>query len=322
MAGALALLGCACAPTMRATMPTEAPRGAVRIDLAESRECLRLGGRYDLPLEGAVEDPELLARLVEVPAAVRRVARAAGLESPLATLLGPHPSGSSGAPFAEKLHLVMRLSSLEIQVAALLFEAECLGNQMEAALLELDRRQRKREVVLTVSSILVGAVAASAGGIWGLRDGSEEGPAALGIGGGVAAASLGLAAFVPERRAVVFPHEHNLLGPIASGEDPRGLYPTFVFRMLTRPSAQGGAAPRAEILAHWRRIIDAEVPASQRALAESLLFGDGGIYDRSLVDVREQLFDVLESHINAVDLELELLYRFSARLVEVTAPPR
>ena len=52
-----------------------------------------------------------------------------------------------------------------------------------------------------------------------------------------------------------------------------------------------------------------------------MLFGDGGVYDRNLVDVRERMFDVLESHINAVDLELELLYRFSARLVEVGTPP-
>jgi hypothetical protein len=40
------------------------------------------------------------------------------------------------------------------------------------------------------------------------------------------------------------------------------------------------------------------------------------------VDVRERMFDVLESHVNAVDRELELLYRYSTRLVEVTAPAR
>jgi len=97
------------------------------------------------------------------------------------------------------------------------------------------------------------------------------------------------------------------------------LYPTFVFRMLTSPRTDGGTAPRAEILADWRRILEGAVPGSQRALAESLLFGDGGVYDRNLVDVRERMFDVLESHVNAVDLELELLYRFSARLVEVGA---
>ncbi len=301
-------------------MPTVAPRGAVRVDRDEMKECLRLGGRYDLPMEGPVEDAGLAAHLVDVPLAVRRVAQAAGLEPLLATLLGAHGVEEGSAPIAGKVHLVMRLSSLEIQVAALLFETTCVGDQMDSLLQELDRRQRSREIALTVSSILVGAAAAAGGGIWELRGGGGDGPAALGIGGGVAAASLGLAAFAPERRAVVFPHERNLLAPIFSGEDPRGLYPTFVFRMLTTPPTDGGAAARVEILADWRRILDDSVPASQRALAESLLFGDGGIYDRGLVDVRERMFDVLESHINAVDLELELLYRFSTRLVEVAAP--
>lgn len=319
---ALALLGCACAPLIDPRMPSVAPRGAVRVDREEMKECLRLGGRYDLPLEGPVEDAALAAHLADVPLAVRRVAQAAGLEPLLATLLGAHAVAATGAPIAAKVHLVMRLSSLEIQVAALLFETTCVGNEMETVLQELDRRQRAREIVLTVSSILVGAAAAAGGGIWELRGGGGDGPAALGIAGGVTAASLGLAAFAPERRAVVFPHERNLLAPIFSGEDPRGLYPTFVFRMLTMPRTDGGATPRAEILEDWRRILDEEVPASRRALAESLLLGDGGIYDRSLVDVRERMFDVLESHINAVDLELELLYRFSARLLEVSTSPR
>ena len=297
-----------------------APRGAVRVDREEMKECMRLGGRYDLPLAGPVEDPGLAAHLAEVPLAVRRVAQAAGLEPLLADLLAA-PASERGAPLAAKLHLVMRLSSLEIQVAALLFETTCVGDQLDSLLHELERRQRTREVMLTVSSILIGAAAAAGGGIWELRGGSGDGPAALGIGGGVAAASLGLAAFVPARRAVIFPHERNLLAPITSGEDPRGLYPTFVFRMLTTPPADGGAAPREEILEDWRRILDGSVPASQRALAESVLFGDGGVYDRNLIDVRERMFDVLESHINACDLELELLYRFSSRLVEVMAAP-
>lgn len=314
-------LGCGCASTIEPRLPEVAPRGAVRIDSEEMKECLRLGGRYDLPLEGPVEDPGLVARLVEVPLAVRRVAQAAGLEPLLAALLGAPAATASEAPSAARLYLVMRLSSLEIQVAALLFETTCVGNQMESVLRELENRQRTREIVLTVSSILVGAAAAAGGGIWELRGGGGDGPAALGIGGGVTAASLGLAAFVPERRAVVFPHEHNLLAPIASGEDPRGLYPTFVFRMLTTPGADGGPAARDEILADWRRILDGSVPAPQRARAESLLFGDGGLYDRNLVDVRERMFDVLESHINAVDLELELLYRFSGRFVAVAASP-
>jgi hypothetical protein len=313
---------CACAPVIRPTLPREALRGAVRVDPEETKECLRLGGRYDLPLDGPVEDPELAGFLTEVPPEVRRVAQGAGVEPLLAALLRAAGSEEDGDPGAMKLELVMRLSSLEIQVASLLFEADCVGDQMEAALYELERRQRAREVGLTVSSILVGAVAATAGGIWELRSSGGNGPATLLIGGGVASAALGLSAFVPERRAVVFPHERNLLAPIVDGEDPEGLYPTFVFRMLTLPGLRDGTTMRDEILEDWRRILDNEVKPEHQALAEGVLYGAGGIYDERLVDVREQMFDVLESHVNAVDRELELLYRYSARLVEVNAPAR
>lgn len=318
----LAWLACAfaCAPVMRPALSHETlhARGAVRVDPAETRECVRLGGRHDVPLDGPVEDPELAAFLSEVPPEVRRVAQGAGVEPLLAELLRAAASEADGAPQEMKLELVMRLSSLEIEIAALLFEADCVGDQMEGVLHELERRQRTREVGLTVSSILVGAVAATAGGIWELSSNGGNGPAALVIGGGAASAALGLAAFVPERRAVVFPHERNLLAPIVSGEDPEGLYPTFVFRMLTTPEPSHGDTQREEILEDWARILDDEVAPEQRALAEAALYGSGGIYDEPLLSVRERMFDVLESHVNAVDRELELLYRYSARLVEAS----
>lgn len=295
-------------------------RGAVWMDPEETKECARLGSHHDAPLDGPVEDPELAAFLRDVPPEVRRVAQGAGVEPLLAEVLRAGASEAEGAPAAMKLELVMRLSSLEIQLAALLFEADCVGDQMEAALRELERRQRAREVGLTVSSILVGAVAATAGGIWELSGSGGNRPAALMIGGGAASAALGLAAFVPERRAVVFPHERNLLAPIVTGEDPDGLYPTFLFRMLTTPELHDGGTQREEIIEDWARILDEEVAPEQRARAEAALYGSGGIYDERLLSVRERMFDVLESHVNAVDRELELLYRYSARLVEMRAP--
>lgn len=314
----LLVLTCGCAPVARASLPSTPPRGAVRVDVEEMKECLQLQRRADAPRSDPVAGLQQSARLADLPPEVLRVARAAEVEALLSTLLDAQ-AGDLAVP--AKLHLVMRLSSLEIDVASLLFHTQCIGNQMDSVLRELDRRQRSREVALTVSSILMGAAAATAGGVWELRGGGGDGPAALGIAGGVTAASLGLVAFVPERRAVVFPHDRNLLAPIARGDDPQGLYPSFVFRMLMAPPSGGGPSSRDEILEDWRRILSDAVPVAQRDLAESLLFGDGGLYDRRLLDVRERMFDVLESHVNAVDRDLELLYRFSARVVDLIAPP-
>ncbi|MFV8749160.1 hypothetical protein ACNOYE_01270 [Nannocystaceae bacterium ST9] len=307
-------LVCGCAPVIRPQVPATPPRGALEIDDEELSECLRRRGA-DRVVAPASPSPGPERSLDELPVELRRVVRAAGVESLLATLIHAAPEPASEDPLALELQLVMQLSSLEIQVASLLFETQCHGAQMDAVLRELDRRQRAKDVGLTVASILVGAVAATAGGIWELRTTNVEGPAALLIGGGVASAALGLAAFVPKQHAVVFPHPRNLLTPIVVGEDPERLYPAFVFAMLLAPDAEGTTI-RDEILEDWRRLL-ASVPARRRELAEQLLYGEGGVYDEAMIDLREQMFDVLESHIHGIDQELELLYRFSARVVEV-----
>lgn len=302
-----AVLGCA--PQISATMPAEPPRGAVRIDRAELGECERRLRPADQTIEAPIEDPSLAGLLAAVPAEVRRVARAARMERLLAEYL--RSAGERGeAALSVRVQVITHLSSLEIEVASLLFETQCVGNQMEAALHEIDAYRRRREVALTVTSLVLTATAATVGGFWDLRDPGSRGPAILGVAGGVTGAALGLSAFAPERRAVVYPHRHNILRPIAVGVDPEGLYPGFVFRLLTLPLPAGGPTPREEILEDWQKIL-AEIPSARRPLAEEVLYGGGGLYDRDLVDVRERMYDVLESHLNAVDHDLELLYRFT-----------
>jgi hypothetical protein len=309
----------ACAPVIQPALPREAPRGALRMDAEELAECSQPRG-LEPPDDPEPLDPALVQRLSELPADVRRVARAAGIDGLLAQW-SYATSHDDRAADELKLELVMRMSSLEIQVATLLFETQCFGAQMDATVLELRQRQRSREVGLAVSSILVGAVAATAGGIWDLRAEGPVGPASLVIGGGVASASLGIAAFVPQRRAVLFPHPRNLLTPIMRGEDPDGIYPRFVFRMLLAPAADGGASVRDEILEDWRRIVAQTFPLERRALAESVLYGRGGVYDADLLDAREQMFDALEAHVSMVNHDLDTLYRYTAGFSRTATAP-
>lgn len=309
--------------TMRPAVPVAAPRGAVVIDAAETRDCLRTtvgrAGLGDGALPGAVEDAELLVHLAQVPADVRRTARAAGLEPLLATLLRAQATGQdrrSIEQVAMRLQVVMRISTLEIELAALLFEADCTGDQMEAALLELERQAGKQELALTIASIAMGALAGLGAGLWDVQGTDSKGPAVLGIAGGVATAALGGAAFVPRRGRVVFAHGRNLFVPVMAGQDPQRMYPTFVFRMLTSAAGSGEPTPRDELLGEWQRIVDEAIPAPRRALAREILHGDGGVYDGALIDVRERMYDALESQLNAFDRDLEALYRFFGRVLD------
>jgi hypothetical protein len=305
---ALALLvaSLGCAPII-GELPEHEPRRALEIDEIELDECRRVGDELDYeaftPAQGPL--PEF-----PLPNEIRRVATIAGVLPMLAAL---HEPGNDD--LAVRLQLVMRLSALEIQVSSLAYEAQCVGAQIDAMLVELAERQDRYEVAMTVTSISLGALVAAGGGVWDLNVDSDD-PAILIIAGGVASAGLGLAAFIPERRPVVFEHQRNLLAAIASGEDPERVLPPFVFLFATTPDEQGRTL-RDEILADWREVIADNYPAEQRALVETILYGEGGLYDAKLLDVREQLLDILETHVDGINQELELLYRYSARLVEV-----
>ncbi len=283
----------------------------MEIEPAEALHCLRLATGFD---EGpdAVGPTPPATTASSIPPEILRTAQAAGLERVLEALVIEAIPGERSVE--KRLELLTRLSTLEIQVDALLFEADCVGDQMEAALAQVDERQRRQQLSLAAASIVLGAAAAIGGGVYEIRGREPIGIPVIGIVGGVAAAGLGVGAFAPARVPVTFRHPRNLLRPILAGEDPDGLYPRFVFRMLTEPRADGGPSPRDAVLGDWRRLLD-EVQEPNRAIAERILYGDGGMYDARLVGIREQMFDVLESHLHSIERELELLYRYAGRLI-------
>ena len=324
------LLASGCATLINNSMPSHTPQGAVVVAPVEATDCMRASaarkGFGYAPLDEPLAEPELLTYLADVPTDVRETARAAGLERTLAMLLQAQAtsttSDASISTVAMRLQVVMRISSLEIQLASLLFEADCTGDQMEAVLQELEQRARRRELAYTIASIAAGAFIGVGAGVWDLNNATgSKGPAAMGVAAGIATAGLGIIAFVPKRRQVIFPHAHNLFIPIVRGEDPQRLYPPFVFRLLTTPRAPGNVTPREQLLTAWKRIIDETIPAEDRRLAVTVLYGRGGVYDGALVDARERMFDVLESQLNGFDLDLEILYRYFGRLLDLPGHP-
>jgi len=140
------VLALGCAP-LRPSVPSSIPLGAVAIRPEETDDCARPSQRFGESGEGqepAVDDPALVAELATLPPDLRRTARAIGLEQQLATLLRAHrehPDERSVELVATRLQVVMRISAVEIELGSLLFEADCTGDQLEAALLELERRR-------------------------------------------------------------------------------------------------------------------------------------------------------------------------------------
>jgi hypothetical protein len=285
------------------------------------RECVRAFLGRGSPYQELSIEPTDDALLDPVPSEARRTARAAGLEPLIVSALRERRdtgSSASVAFLAAKQDLGLRLISLETQLAAVIFEAECTGELIEAMAFELDQQTQSRGLVYAVSSLVVGSVLATASGIWDLSGDESPGPAVLALAGGVGSAALGAAAFVPREGSLHYEHRHNLLGPIVRNEDPEQLYPAFVFHMLTLPAPGADRSPRERLMAAWQELIDQDVPRSQRASVQTLLYGDGGTYSQDLLALRERMYDALESQLNALARDLELLDRF---LVRELAPP-
>jgi hypothetical protein len=280
-----------------------------------TRSTLGADGPLRLPLAEAEEDPALAAELAAVPSDVRRTVLAAGLEPALARLLHDFRTGGATvdtAQLARRQAVAGQLASISTQLDATVFEVDCTGDATESGKLALEARGGRRELGLTVASIFVGAIGGLAAGVWELADGDSDAAAYIGLSSGVVSAGLGGAAIVPRARVIRLSHARNLLAPIVRGEDPDHLYPTFVFRMLLAP-VEGQQSPRERLLGRFDALIADALDDDDRALGESILYGEGGYYDVDLLELRIALLDELETTLEAFDRDLELVQRYVGR---------
>ena len=270
----------------------------------------------DAPSE-AVSEQDLGA----VPPETLRTVRAAGIAGMLKRAMKELGApGGSVELLAARQKLGLRLISLQTQLAAVVFEAECTGELIEAMNYELEDRSDARDLRLALGSLVVGAVSATVAGVWDLKGSESKGPPLFGLVGGLASAALGGAAFIKHPQSMHYEHPRNLLAPVLAGSDPDELFPRFVFQLLVQPAADGGPSPRDRLLAHWEALIDAVVLRADRAAAKDLLYGAGGTYSQELLALRERLYDALETELNAQARDLEMLDRYLVHVLERTRP--
>ncbi|MCE2901146.1 MAG: hypothetical protein ACK5XT_17815 [Gemmatimonas sp.] len=320
VAGSLALTGCRTAsPPVNLDAP---PAHALVISDARIAACPRspggVGATFRDTLPGGVSDAVQTQALALLPPAARRTALAAGLEPLIAEVLRARPRAGdppSVAFLARRQQLDAALAALPPQLLAAEFEAECNIALMQDALAERGRDRDRWTQRYTVASLLVGAASVLVAGIWDLMGTTSSGPVVAGLVGAVATTGLGLATLAPPGRPIVFRHTPNLLAPVARGEDPDRLYPTFVFRLLTLPTATGAPTPRAQLLDAWREDLARDVPDDRRARVEALLWSAGGVYDDDTLTLRRRLYDTLESTLDAFARDVDLLNATLARLL-------
>jgi hypothetical protein len=312
-----------CGVTLCVGRPPEmAGSGTLEVSERAAGRCVHgASGRdslYRLELPGAVTEPTLVAAAAQFPASVRRTAVAAGLEPLLANIvLERDRSMQQGTPTPEFLamrdELAARMYTLETQLTAMEFEVDCVRALINARLADYDERETDRQLALTIGSLVVGAAAGLAAGIWDLANSETadpavpEGPLLVGIAGAVGTTAFGTAVLVPEPRPIVFEHQHNVLQPLQRGTDEDFVFPTFVFRLLTLPTADGGPTPREQLLSTWTTMIEDDVPMDRRAVAEQILYGPGGVYDPGLLRLHQALLEELGATLDGLARDIDML---------------
>lgn len=264
-------------------------------------------------LEPRLTDHELRT-LAGIPDDIRRVSYAGRIEHALVQFIRIHAQGDpepgSFAALRAQLTLQERLRGLSVELAAARFEIDCLGDRIEDLRDRFDRSEQDRERNLTIASIAIGAILGVAAGAWELGGADSDGPAWMGVAAGTGSAALGIAALLPSGIAVELHHPRNPLGAIVTNHDPQRIFGTFLWRMLHSVPSGGTTTLREKIVAKWSEQIGEAVPPSERERIEMLLFGEGGVYDASALDLREALFDVLEREIDAMYRDLERVGRY------------
>jgi hypothetical protein len=313
-----------CGVTLRAGPTTPHPDAPLVVSEADVERCIRaLPGAerpYREELDGAEADPEFVRHLEVLPADARRTAVAAGIEPLVARVLREHARSGGVATLelvALRQELDERLAALPPQMLSLEFECECAIAQLDEVIAEHDGIESERQLSLTIASLIAGAGSSLAAGVWDLANSATEMPAApegplvTALAGAVLTTALGAAVLAAEPRAIALSHVHNLLRPMARGEDPERIYPSFVFRLLTLPTVSGAPTPREASRARWDGWID-EAEAD-RSLLEALLFGPGGTYDVRIAALRQALLEDLESTLDALARHVDLLERALAQ---------
>jgi len=193
-----------------------------------------------------------------------------------------------------------------LDVSGTLAEIDCEGERGDQLRVRLQNAEDQRTRRLSLASILVGALTASLSG--GLSLANAAGGDVVGIVGGVTeatvAGSLLFGSAEGELRT-----ERNLLREVWEAPARSSLFPPAVWRFLTARRGSAGDGPSiAELLVtEWRadeRLGYGQPPDQDRT---GLLFGSGGRYTISDLELRDAMLDLLEASIALMSRELRVL---------------
>lgn len=300
MLAAIACASAGCAPTVKLS-PHQA-------SLQSSQACVRAEyGRMHQSLHEVIGMPVTEPVAPGASPELVRILRAAGMSLP------------SQGDYRNLTATLIHLQLLKSEISAASAYIDCLGHAVEEIQRAMVDRRGQDELLLALASIGVSAVAGVAAGAVDLAGGSPSAAPALGIGGGVGAAGLGLAALAVPSPTIEVSHPVNVVRAVWMDE-PTGGLPPFVWRLLEMPR-MAEASPRDALKQQWQGML-ASLDPKRRDAVRDLLLGSGGAYDLATLDLREALLDQLETEVELMNQDFQALVEYIAMRFVQPAPAR
>lgn len=203
-----------------------------------------------------------------------------------------------------KLDIFQKINNASLIVSAVSSEMDCEEERTSQIANFLEGKQSDLESKLTISAIVIGASGAIATG--GTIN-NERVSNSIGIGTGIAEASLGLLMLFNKRK-IDFYHERNALQDVWLGSKTSSNFPPFIWYYLNYedPNDSDSTSVREQIIEKWKNFGQIDDDDDQLTL-DKLYFGKGGRYNAEQLNNRADMYDQVESHINLLKQELMAL---------------
>jgi hypothetical protein len=205
---------------------------------------------------------------------------------------------------SQKIAQKISISSLEI--SAITSELDCEEERADQIANYLKAKEKSNETKLTVGAIVVGAVGAIVSGIFIVNDNTSIAPEYIGIGTGLAEATLGFL-ILRNEKSVIFKHNRNPLAEIWHGPEVSKIFPIPVWYYLNYASPNQQSL-RGKIVENWLDFGQiADTKEKNKEEVYSLYFGGGGVYTASQLENRANMHDQIESYIKLMKQDLNQL---------------
>ncbi len=203
-----------------------------------------------------------------------------------------------------RLDIFQKINNASLIVSAVSSEMDCEEERTSQIANFLEGKQSDLESKLTISAIVIGASGAIATG--GTIN-NERVSNSIGIGTGIAEASIGLLMLFNKRK-IDFYHERNALRDVWLGSETSTNFPPFIWYYLNYadPSEPDTKSVRNQIIEKWKNFGQIDEEDDELKL-DKLYFGKGGKYKAEELNNRADMYDQVESHINLLKQELMAL---------------